>query len=150
MTTTTVTETRWFTDTRMRILVGEPSYSLIEAEAERGNMPPLHVHHAEDEIFYVLEGRLTLLTAERTTELDAGESAFAPRGVAHVYRVESERARWLVATTSGGFAAFVAETSTPAHTDGYAPPELMPSPDVLGAAAARQGIEILGPPGTTP
>ena len=138
--------TRWFTDTRMRILVSEPSQSLIEAEALQGNMPPLHVHHDEDETFCVLDGRLTLLTAEGS----AGEAAFAPRGVPHVYRVESERARWLVTTTGGGFAAFVEETSTPAEHGGFAAPEQMASPDALAAAAAARGIELLGPPGMVP
>lgn len=142
--------TRWFTDTRMRILVCEPTTSLIEAEAEQGNMPPLHVHHAEDEVFYVLEGRISISTAEGSVEIGAGESAFAPRGIPHVYRVESPRARWLAATTSGAFASFVDEMSEPATSEGFAPPELMPSPDALAAAAARRDIEILGPPGATP
>jgi quercetin dioxygenase-like cupin family protein len=142
-------ETRWFTDTRMRILVNEPGASLVEAEARQGNMPPLHVHHDEDETFYVLAGRLTLVNPNGSVELEAGDACYAERGVPHVYRVESETARWVV-STNGGFAAFVAETSTPARGEGYAPAELMPAPEVLGAAAARQGIELLGPPGTTP
>lgn len=141
---------RWFTDTRMQIHVGTQAQSLVEAQAEQGNMPPLHVHHEDDETFYVLEGRLSVITAEETRQLGPGESAFAPRGVPHVYRVESGRARWLVATTDGGFAAFVEEMSVPAEHDGYAPPGLMPSPAALGEAAARHGIEILGPPGLLP
>jgi mannose-6-phosphate isomerase-like protein (cupin superfamily) len=141
---------RWFTDTRMRILVGTETQSLVEAEAEHGNMPPLHVHHDDDETFYVLEGRISVITADGACELGPGESLFAPRGVPHAYRVESERARWLVATTDGGFASFVEEMSVPAEGDGYAPVELMPSPEALGAAAARRGIEVLGPPGLLP
>jgi quercetin dioxygenase-like cupin family protein len=141
---------RWFTDTRMRVLVGTDTQSLVEAEAEQGNMPPLHVHHDDDETFYVLEGRVSVITADGARELGPGESAFASRGVPHVYRVESERARWLVATTDGGFASFVEEMSVPAEGDGYAPVELMPSPEALGAAAGRRGIEILGPPGLLP
>src|SRR5689334_11362285 len=151
MSTTAVsTAPRWFTDTRMRILVAEESQSLIEAEARQASMPPLHVHHAEDEVFYVLEGALSLHTPGASIELSPGEAAFAPRGIPHTYRVESATARWIVATTSGGFAAFVEETSRPAETDGYAPVEAMPASEVLGAAAARHDIEILGPPGVMP
>jgi hypothetical protein len=40
--------------------------------------------------------------------------------------------------------------STPAETEGFAPVELMPSPEALGAAASRHALEILGPPGATP
>jgi quercetin dioxygenase-like cupin family protein len=141
---------RWFTDTRMRILVSEERQSLIEVKAEHCNMPPLHVHRKEDETFYVLEGRLTIMVGADWIQIGAGEAAFAPRGIPHVYRVDSERARWLAATTSGGFAAFIDELSTPADTDGYAPAELMPSPEALGAAASRHALEILGPPGATP
>ncbi|HZR96676.1 MAG TPA: cupin domain-containing protein [Gaiellaceae bacterium] len=141
---------RWFADTRIRILVAEESQSVVESEALQGNMPPLHVHHAEDEVFYVLDGRLSLLTPGGRVELARGEAAFAPRGIPHTYRVESDTARWLASTTTGGFAAFVAETSTPAEDAGYAPAERMPAPETLAAAAARREIELLGPPGATP
>src|SRR5215467_8664593 len=113
-----MSETLWFTDTRMRVHVAESGQSLVEAEARRGNMPPLHVHHDEDEAFYVLEGRLSLHTPDGTVELGPGEAIVGPRGVPHAYRVESESARWLVAT-NGSFAAFVEATSVPAEDDGY-------------------------------
>ena len=145
-----MSETAWFTDTRMRVHVAEEGQSLVEAEARRGNMPPLHVHHRDDETFYCLGGRLSLITAGGTVELEAGEAAFAPRGVPHTYRVESEEARWLVATTDAGFGTFVRASSVPAENDGYAPDELMPAPERLGALAAEQGIELLGPPGALP
>jgi quercetin dioxygenase-like cupin family protein len=142
--------TRWFNDTRVRILVGGGRCSLVESEAWEGNMPPLHVHHEEDETFYVLAGRLSLHTPDGTVELGPGDAALGPRGIPHTYRVESETARWLVATNGGGFAGFVAATSVPAADGGYAPPERMAAPEVLGAEAAARGIEILGPPGLLP
>ncbi|HET7046449.1 MAG TPA: cupin domain-containing protein [Gaiellaceae bacterium] len=145
------TETRWFTGTRCRILVGEESHSLVEMQAAHGDMPPLHVHHGHDEIFYVLAGRMSVHLPGRRLELGPGEAAFAPREVPHVYRVDSEEgARWLAATTSGEFAAFVEETSLPADGDGYAPEGVLPAPPELVAAGARHGIEVLGPPGMLP
>lgn len=73
------------------------------------------------------------------------------RSAPHTYRVDSEEgAFWVVATTSGEFAAFVAEVSVPAEGDGYAPADVLPAPAHLAAAAARTGIEVLGPPGTLP
>jgi mannose-6-phosphate isomerase-like protein (cupin superfamily) len=144
-------ETVWFTTTRARILIGEDTHSLIEEEAEQGDMPPLHVHHDHDEVFYVLSGRLSIHLPGSRIELGAGQAAFAPRENPHTYRVESEGgARWLVATTSGEFAAFVAEMAVPAQGDGYAPAEVLPAPADLAAAGARAGIEVLGPPGTFP
>lgn len=141
---------RWFTDTRMRILVADDAMSMIEAEALRGNMPPLHVHHDEDESFYVLEGEISLHTAAGTVLLGPGEAALGPRGVPHAYRVESASARWVVTTNGGGFASFVEATSVPAENDGYAPPATMATPELLGAEAAARNIELLGPPGLLP
>ncbi len=141
---------RWFTDTRMRVLVADEAGSLVEAEARKGNMPPLHVHHDEDETFYVLSGRMSLHTPDGSVELEDGDAVLARRGVPHAYRVESETARWLVATSGDGFASFVLATSVPAEGEGYAPPEKMVSPEVLAAEAAARGIELLGPPGLLP
>jgi quercetin dioxygenase-like cupin family protein len=145
-----MSETLWFTDTRMRVHVAEAAQSLVEGKARRGNMPPLHVHQDDDETFYCLDGRMSLITAAGTVELGTGDAAFAPRGVPHTYRVESDEARWLVATTDAGFGTFVRAASVPAENAGYAPAELMPSPEHLGALAAEQGIELLGPPGALP
>ncbi len=145
------TETVWFTTTRARILVSEDTYSLLEEEARQGDMPPLHVHHDEDEIFYVLSGQMSIHLPGSRIDVGAGQAAFAPREIPHTYRVESEDgARWLVATNSGGFAAFVAEVSLPAEDDGYATAEVLPTPADLAAAGARAGIEVLGPPGALP
>jgi mannose-6-phosphate isomerase-like protein (cupin superfamily) len=145
------TETVWFTTTRARILVSEPTCSLLEDEARHRDMPPLHVHRDHDEVFHVLEGRLSIHMPGQRVDLEPGHAAFAAREITHTYRVESEEgARWLVATTSGAFADFVAEVSVPAEGDGYPPEEALPDPAVLTAAAARAGIEILGPPGAMP
>ena len=40
------------------------AYSMLEVELD-GDGPPLHIHKAEDEAFYVLEGEINLLTGER-------------------------------------------------------------------------------------
>ena len=117
------------------------AYCLVEASAPQGDMPPLHLHHADDEAFYVLEGRLTLFVGERTIDVAAGSCAFAPRGVPHTYRVESDAARWLVAGSPAGFDAFVRDVAA-AGSD-VAPAE-------LATISGRHGIELLGPPGMLP
>lgn len=143
--------TRWFTQCRVRTLVHEDTYSLLEMESPHGDMPPLHVHADDDEVFYVQSGRLSVHLPGRSVEIGPGEAAFGPRGVPHTYRVESEEgACVLVASTSGAFASFVEETSVPATGEGYAPEGVLPEPPELVAAGARHGIEILGPPGTLP
>ena len=52
-----------------------------------GDMPPLHIHHAEDEGFYVLEGEVTLYLPEERCACAEGDFFLAPRGAPHTYRV---------------------------------------------------------------
>ena len=83
--------------------------------------------------------------------LGPGEFLNAPRGVPHTFRVSSpERARVLVTSAPARFDAFVRELGEPAARDEL--PVLDGPPDVerLVATAARNGIEILGAPGTLP
>ena len=77
--------------------------------------------------------------------LKPGDFAFGPRGVPHGYRVaESGPARLLMMTGDRDFAEFVRELSEPAPSDTLPPPS-EPDLERIVAAAARHGIEILGP-----
>jgi mannose-6-phosphate isomerase-like protein (cupin superfamily) len=52
----------------------------------RGSGPAaLHVHHADDEAWHVLEGALRFRFADRTIEAAPGATVFVPAGVAHTY-----------------------------------------------------------------
>jgi mannose-6-phosphate isomerase-like protein (cupin superfamily) len=46
---------------------------------------PLHVHHSDDEAWYILEGRLAFLLGDQQVEAPTGTAVFAPRGVPHTY-----------------------------------------------------------------
>jgi mannose-6-phosphate isomerase-like protein (cupin superfamily) len=46
---------------------------------------PLHVHHADDEAWYVLEGTLRALVGKDEVEAHAGSGVFVPRGTVHTY-----------------------------------------------------------------
>ncbi|HEY7691890.1 MAG TPA: quercetin 2,3-dioxygenase [Gaiellaceae bacterium] len=154
MTTATAAEPIWFIDTLARVLVdGEASggtVAVVENEARRGNMPPLHVHRREEEVFYVLDGRISIHQPDGSIELGPGQAAFAPRDVPHTYRVESETARWLAIATPAGFDAFVREVGEPAHEDVLPPEGREHDAALIGEIAASHGIELLGPPGTMP
>lgn len=110
-----VDEPRWFLQNLVRIRVGGEQSSgtlgVVEITGTRGEMPPLHVHHREDETFVVLEGELSLLLPGSSATLRAGQALLAPKGVPHAYRVESDTCRWLCLSTPAGFASFVAAAS---------------------------------------
>jgi quercetin dioxygenase-like cupin family protein len=144
---------RWFLDTLVTFPVshddGGDGISVIESLARRGDSPPYHVHHTEDECFRLLEGELVLLIDGETRRVLPGETHLAPKGVPHTYRVMSKRARWLVVTTNGDFERFVREASRPADRDELPPASGPPTPEqqtMLAEVAIRHGIELVGPP----
>lgn len=128
----------------------EGTLDVIEMEGRRGEMPPLHVHHREHEYFVVLEGEMSVHFPDASRTLRAGEAGFAPMGVPHVYRIESERARWLALSSPAGFSKFVAAVADPAATEELPPADRPIDQARLGAAAEAAGIELLAPPGTMP
>ena len=144
----------WFIDHLVHVHIdgdaGNGTLALIEERGRRGDMPPLHVHHRDDEAFYVIAGELSLFVAGEHLVLAAGQAALAPREVPRSYRVESEQARRLVITTPAGFESFVREVAEPAPADELPPAGRPHDPAALAQAAAKAGIEILGPPGALP
>jgi mannose-6-phosphate isomerase-like protein (cupin superfamily) len=125
-------------------------FSLVESLVPAGQQPPLHLHHTDDEGFYLLEGRLTIWVGAERIDLEPGQFALAPHGVPHTYRVESEEgARWLVTSSDASFDRFVRAYGEPA-TEDKLPDPVEPDLDRLAALADEHGIEILGPPGALP
>ena len=61
---------------------------------------PLHVHHGDDESWYVLEGTLAFQLGDREIEAAAGTCVFVPRGLAHTWwNPRTESVRYLLITT---------------------------------------------------
>src|SRR5262245_40041825 len=68
-----------------------------------GGGPPLHVHHREDEIFLVVEGRISYYVNGEWIEVGPGGVVYLPRGTAHSFRNvgESPSRHWTITTPSG-------------------------------------------------
>jgi mannose-6-phosphate isomerase-like protein (cupin superfamily) len=124
----------------------EGRLSLIESLAFRSTEPPLHVHHREDEAWYVLEGRMTFYVGDERHVAEAGAFVFAPMGLPHTFTVDVEPTRVLILATPGGFEHFALELGEPATGDGPPGELAVPAPEVLGPVAERYGIEVVGPP----
>jgi quercetin dioxygenase-like cupin family protein len=121
---------------------------LTEQTARRGSGSPLHVHHNEDEWFYVLEGELRIWVAGKTVVAPAGSFVFGPRDVPHTFIVSSDEARFLLVTQAAGFEGFIRTLGAPTPVAEIPPaPTAPPDMEPVLRAAADHGLEILGPPG---
>lgn len=121
---------------------------VIEQRVPRGGGSPLHVHHNEDEWFYVLDGELTIWVDGETIIAPAGAFVFGPRDLPHTFVVSSDEARFLLVTEPGHFAGFVRELAEPAPAAELPPgPSAPPDMEAVLRVAAEYGLEILGPPG---
>jgi quercetin dioxygenase-like cupin family protein len=54
--------------------------AIVELTAFPGNGPPPHIHHCEDESFYVLDDTCSLLLANETLQASTGAFVHIPRG----------------------------------------------------------------------
>jgi quercetin dioxygenase-like cupin family protein len=122
--------------------------AVMEGLAPRGSGSPLHVHHDEDEWFYVLEGELTLWVGGRVITAGSGSFVYGPRDVPHTFTVSSEQARFLLVLEPAGFEGFVRALGEPAR-ELVIPAPMTEPPDMEAMArlAGEYGMEILGPPG---
>jgi quercetin dioxygenase-like cupin family protein len=114
----------------------------------RGGAPPLHIHHREDETFYVIAGEISFFVGEQRIEASAGDFVFAPKDVPHAFLVTSGRAEYLASFTPAGAEHFFAEVAPRVVSGNPAPPPSAPDPEEFARIAARYGIEIVGPPPT--
>jgi len=119
-------------------------YSMFEAVMTKLAEPPLHVHHGEDEAWYVLSGKLTFHIGDQVHVAPPGTYVFAPRDVPHWFTVDEEPTRVLVFASPGGaFERIVGETGVPVESH---PGPVPPDPATLAEPLRRNGVEILAPP----
>ena len=116
-----------------------------ESVAPAGFAPPPHVHHAEDEAFYVLEGDVTFTCGDRTWNATAGSFAFLPRDVPHQFQVsDAGPLKMLQLTLPAQFDRFAAEVGESARANTLPAPTEPDVPKLL-AASAKYKIEIMPP-----
>ncbi len=85
---------------------GEDSDFLVIEWTDSGDsgfdwIAPLHVHHADDEAWYVLEGALRVRLGDEVIEAGPGAAVFAPKGTPHAYgnARKGEPVRYLLVLT---------------------------------------------------
>ena len=115
-------------------------FSIFESVIPSHSGPPLHLHHREDEWFYVLAGDFVFEVDGKQTPLPAGGSILAPRRLSHRWANTSEdEGRVIIMLQPGGFEGFFDELFK----------VIAKSPLVdraeLGGLFAKYDMELLGP-----
>ena len=133
---------RIFGDVEFFVKVGSEdsggAFALLDNTNPAGTYLPPHVHHNEDETFYVLEGEFEFHIGDQNLRAGPGTTVFAPRSIPHAFKVTSASpARALVLVTPGGFERCMEELG-----------ELPLEPPDMAAVfqvCAKYGIEFLPP-----
>jgi quercetin dioxygenase-like cupin family protein len=119
--------------------------SVMELLAPKDFGPPLHIHHQEDELVQVLEGKLRVVCGDADTVVGEGGFAFLPRGVPHTFWVLEGPARALIVFTPGGVEAMFVDSGKRVESAG------LPDPGAVEAGSMERferlyDIEMVGPP----
>lgn len=121
------------------------AYFIVEAIVPPEGGPPLHIHHREQESFYVLEGTLDITLGDKVVKASTGDFVHVPRGIIHAFRnVGSGMARTLLINSPAGFEKFFEETLDPVKDRSARPPAVSEALLARYAAAApKHGLELL-------
>jgi quercetin dioxygenase-like cupin family protein len=99
--------------------------------------PPPHVHDKLHDMFYVLEGVLTVRLGDDTRELGAGSFVCVPPGTVHTFSNPGDKpVRLLNLNTPGGWENYMRELAA-AFAGGQAP-----SPEEIGKVASRYDFRV--------
>jgi quercetin dioxygenase-like cupin family protein len=122
------------------------AFSMVYQIAPPGHATPYHLHHVEDEAFYVLDGEYTFVRDGKKTAVGPGGYIFLPRGIPHGIRVSSSTpaTMLILAMPGNGFVGMMQEMGTPA-TERILPEPVQPDIEKLVRLCAKYQIEILGP-----
>jgi len=122
-------------------------FALIEAVARKGNVPPPHIHHREEETFYVLEGEMTFSVGGQTIKATPGTIVCLPRDVPHSFAIDSEQWRVLILLTPAGLEGLFKEFSVPAPAMTLPPQAEVPYSEIqrMIEVSPRYGLEYVLP-----
>ena len=131
--------TRTVIDIKVSTLDTDGGLSVAEITSLDKGGPARHLHHEQDEWFYVVEGEYVIEVGEERYEPGPGDSLLAPRKVAHVWAHVGEGTGRLIAALqpAGQIEAFFDELARLGSS---------PKREELSRAFSSTGLELTGPP----
>lgn len=123
------------------------AYAVFDAWIPAGGGSPPHVHHRENEAFYVVEGDFEFTIAGEPVRVSRGGFLFGPRGVPHNFKnIGSTPGTIVITVTPAGFEGFFAEIGARLESRAEAPVPPTPADfERLMQTAPKYGLEILPP-----
>ena len=131
--------TRTAIDIKVSTLDTDGGLAVAEITTFDKGGPARHLHHEQDEWFYVVEGEYVIEVGEERYEMGPGDSVLAPRKIAHVWAYVGERTGRLITALQPAdeIEAFFDELETLGSS---------PEREDLQRAFSSHGLELIGPP----
>lgn len=100
--------------------------------------PPLHIHFDQDEFFFVISGEYYFVVGEEKHTLQAGDSIFLPRNVAHTWLQLSDTGKLIYwVNPAGKMEAFFEKMGSLQGP---------PTEELVQEIHMAHGMKVLGPP----
>jgi quercetin dioxygenase-like cupin family protein len=122
------------------------AFSMVYHTAPPGHATPYHLHHVEDEAFYILDGEFTFICDGKKIILGPGGYIFLPRSIPHGIRCSAAASSTMLilATPGTGFVGMMIEMAEPAR-ERVLPSPTAPDIGKLTMLCAKYKIDNLGP-----
>ena len=109
-----------------------------QTSLSQGRGTPLHVHNAQDEIFYIIEGSFKFQVGDDKFDLTTGDSIFLPRKVPHAWTQISEKGKMnVIVQPAGKLENFFVTMAALTHE---------PSQEEIARIFADNDMKVVGPP----
>lgn len=109
-----------------------------QTSLSQGKGTPLHLHHTQDEIFYVIEGEYYFQVGDKKFSLAKGDSIFLPRKVPHAWtQVSATGKMTVIMQPAGKLENFFVTVAALDHE---------PTPKEMEKIFADNEMQVVGPP----
>lgn len=109
-----------------------------QTSVSQGKGTPLHVHHQQHEVFYVVEGAYYFKVGDDNYHLKAGDSIFLPMKIPHAWTQVSEKGKMTVTfQPAGKMEEFFVIIAALDHE---------PTPKEIAQIFADHDMQVVGPP----
>jgi mannose-6-phosphate isomerase-like protein (cupin superfamily) len=131
--------TRTLIDIKVSTLDTDGALCVAEITSLHKGGPARHLHHEQDEWFYVIEGEYVIEVGEERYEPGAGDSVLAPRKVAHAWAHLGEGTGRMIAALqpAGEIEAFFEDLAKLSSS---------PEREELRRVFSSHGMELAGAP----